>query len=731
MERPEDDREELALRPVEEPADGEESLPLDPEVAAPPTEAVVATQKRRSGRFGAALKHVARWSPRWGRWAAEGVCLLVVLCAAWHSVNYVSMRYPVVDSSIYASCAFHLKAGKVLYKEVWEHKVPGVYLLDWLALSVGDGTFHAIHQMERLFAVGATLCLYLYIRFAFSSFFLASANALLLPMYLYAPAVHEGGNLTEEYAAAFVLAAVVLGLLAHKASRWGLLAAVGAGAFLSMATLTKEPFALSAAAWALLVVVGQGGWKYRLSRAGACAVGALLPLAALGIWLGANSALGDFAEVFSYNLNYGKTLDRPDGFIEAFRVNLNEANRVFLARTVVGRVLFLIGLASMASARFRRRCGQLPVVAAVAFAAEFAGTMLSPLHYPHYYMQLATSFLALMACGAAFLAFSFDRLRAAKGAPVAIALLAGLLLFDSGAVMSYLDQLRKPWGRLAQTAIPQYIQAQSAPEATLWAGSGWTSRFYVDSQRPSPVRYFYLLDWTLMDTYRSTRQEKLAGLAADLQANPPTYIAATDGTLDYLGELGLRPWLTRNYRRTHVQDGAATLYEWVGDKEAVAVHTEDDVGGPARFSVYRFPASVSRLQSVEMRRPDDVYDALKISVPLTDGVLTTEDGVNLRVTDNAQLRVEGVWEAAGEGQVWFRARADDSLKLFVDGELAVNLGGYHAFPETRTSRPLRIGPGPCRIVVDYFEWGGPAGFEVSWSADGSRFRPLVVGDRLP
>lgn len=491
----------------------------------------------------------------------EILLLLILSGVAWHAVNYATGLHPDADSGIYSACAQHLKAGKALYREVWEHKVPGVYLLDWAALALGDGTMRAIHQMERLFAVAAALLLYLVVRLAFANPALAFVIALLLPLHLYHPNIHQGGNLTEEYAVVFVLAGIGAVLLAQRAGRRpGALLIAGAGLCFGLATLTKEPFLFSSVAWFALAVAAPGlGARARCARGACFLLGALVPVVLLGGWLAWRGAFGNWMDVFSYNAHYS-ALQQREGPFETIRLSLLSASSNLLAVMTVTRVLFLFGLVSLFSRPFRERTGSLPVFAALAFVMELAGTMVSTLRIPHYYMQMAPSFLLVAGCGAGFLAFSFERQRVAKPA-VALAIVAAVLFFDGRACADFVTRLKAPWTRVPPSPLAVYISAHSTPQDTIWAGSGYNARLYVETGRNAPSRWFYLFDWTFLDTRGSTAKEKARRLAAELQANPPRFIVGNTSTADYLRDIGLGEWLVDTYTIADPREGPMFLYE--------------------------------------------------------------------------------------------------------------------------------------------------------------------------
>ena len=88
-------------------------------------------------------------------------------------------------------------------------------------------------------------------------------------------------------------------------------------------------------------------------------------------------------------------------------------------------------------------------------------------------------------------------------------------------------------------------------------------------------------------------------------------------------------------------------------------------------------------------------------------------------------------KALGQSQLRFRVHADDGCRLYLDGRLTLDHGGIHSVRQGVQAGPFLLSPGPHRIVLDYFEWGGEAGVLVEFAAGKGQFQPLVAGQQLP
>ena len=307
-------------------------------------------------------------------------------------------------------------------------------------------------------------------------------------------------------------------------------------------------------------------------------------------------SFGDWLDVFSYNMNYAAGLARPEGVLQAVRLNFISASDNVFEVTMTMRILLGVGILSLLYVPFLRRHAYLPVAVSAAFAMEFIGTMVSPLRIAHYYMQVVPSFVLLSAYGADFAKSIVANLKIPEWVLVILVALS-LFVFDFDTCDDYLNRLKAPQVRAQVGPVAKYIMTNSRPDDTIWATSGHNSRFYIETRRLSPTKYFYLLDWTFLDTMKSTGEEKKALVAADLRRSPPKFIVMNRTTTDYIRSLGLRRWMNLNYVKTDVQDGPVSLYERVymtAEEEARQARIRARVG---RAFAVPLPAEIARVDT--------------------------------------------------------------------------------------------------------------------------------------
>jgi 4-amino-4-deoxy-L-arabinose transferase-like glycosyltransferase len=501
-------------------------------------------------------------------------CAALAAVVAWNCLNQVSDRPAGHDSGIFSACALHTLEGRAIYRQAWDHKPPMVYMLDALALKLGDGTINAIRTMERLFAAAGALGLFLLVRRVYASSLLALGATLLGLFLFYWPATFEEGNFTEEYAAIMVLAAALCCELslgrpgeapppAWRARLWlGL-----AGAGFAAAGLTKEPFFFSALPWAAYALLrGWTSWRAAAARAGWMALGCLVPVLAALAWLGAQGSIGAWGEIISYNLGYAYAPE-PGGSLKLAERLVGHGVRawvhgLYLSR--VGLVAVLLGLGGLAWRSFLRRHGFFPLAAAAGLVGSFLGIALSGKFHGHYYMQLAPA-VALVAAGGGALAVEAARSVRWWFPAIGAALLALVFYaWDLDRCWYFHRLLARPGRPYAgDEPVAAELRRRARPGDELWAPDGNRARLYLETRMLCPTRHLYAPDLVLYGFKPGSQQAGMRELRADLQARPPRFMVLSElSDLDFYAPVGLRPWVEANYVEACVgrgQEGATRI----------------------------------------------------------------------------------------------------------------------------------------------------------------------------
>jgi hypothetical protein len=209
---------------------------------------------------------------------------------------------PSLDAAVFALVGVRIRDGSMPYRDMWDHKPPGVYLIEALGQAILPWldpwlvgwfltfvfTSIAILLIDRL----------LLRRLApFSAF--CWSLICLLGVALYPVAL--GGGLTESFALLPLLSALWLVAVRSRSLR----AAAEIGCVLSVACLISLQSLPAAAVLAVAAVAGEGGLGAFARRGAAAVVGGLVLPALVLLWLVVGGVAGDaFDQIVTYNAAY-------------------------------------------------------------------------------------------------------------------------------------------------------------------------------------------------------------------------------------------------------------------------------------------------------------------------------------------------------------------------------------------------------------------------------------------
>ena len=485
--------------------------------------------------------------------------LVILFFIAWQCLDSVSDSYVRVDSGAFSSVAYHLLHGKVLYKDAWDHKQPGIHFLNYLSLLLGENSINSIRFMERIFAVCAVFCVYS-LCFRISKSRLQSLFfSLLFLVVFYHPIIFEGGNYTEEYAAVFVLLGVNFVIAAINSSHGRIKYALclGSGFFFSCAVFFKEPFIISAIPWFLFLVL-QGGLsrKSRWYQALFFFLGAFIPFLFVMTYLLINQAFFDWFHLFDYNRAYRELGQKPGkGFLEMAYTHLKIVERNYFGRVIVLKIAFSLGVFSLFDRKYLEisRWVGLPLVGM--FLLEYLLIEWMGRTHAHYYLQIIGSYVLVACLGFHYLRYKIKAWKIHSPAVVVFTIL-GLFIFDFPDIKTFTDDISQPTQRYKRGAAAKYIQAHSEPDETIWACGPLTSRMYLEAERLSPTKYLYSFEHLFISTKGSTKEQKMALMNEQLRANPPKFIVwGYQNPKKYPHYVAsVYPWIQKNYRELDVRD---------------------------------------------------------------------------------------------------------------------------------------------------------------------------------
>ncbi len=502
--------------------------------------------------------------PQWRSYAKIGFVFLscgLIVSLAWRSLHFYSYHRLFTDSSVFISVSQHINAGKVLYQEVWDHKPPIIYTLNSLALTFGTQPADSIRTMERCLAVLAHLAFYFALLIFLRNTLIALLSTVAFHFIFYEPQIFQGGNLTEEYGVYFLTFALLfLALLYHKPRKGQSLFCLSAGICFSLAALTKEPFVLSLLGWSIIPIL------YAENRKQACLLslyfyaGVILPLGLTLLVFLFWGNFGDWIDVIHYNLQYVKQAEAPQ------TSQLHQFYTYLIKPCWTLSFFSWLGILSVFFYSFVKKTSHLPWVVLFAFIMDCLATMLSGYDIGHYYLQPAYSYVFLTAIGLAFL---WDILKRLSVSPLWIILLLFVLLpsLDKDSIMRYKRRVTLPYRDARIGPITQKINETKEEQDQLWASFGEHAKYYVESQLLSPTKYLYIYEHSFLDTFQTTREEKIKRLTNDLKESPPRFIILSSDSLQRMKRMGLVKlveWIQSHYQRDWgVQEQNTYLYHFI------------------------------------------------------------------------------------------------------------------------------------------------------------------------
>lgn len=473
----------------------------------------------------------------------------------------ILVRLPILsvplerDEGAYAYVAWRMLHGEVPYRDVFDHKPPGIFVV-YAAAIAGLGTSAEAIHLAAAFYNAATTALVILLAARLYGLAAGVLSGLLYAVSSTAPAYNGNAANTEFFLVLPMLAAVLLMWGAVSRDRSGGL--LFAGGLAAGASMLFKPSAAPVVCFLVLAILVQRcllGRRFMvgMSECGIFVLGALCPM---GITLGLFAALGaskDFYEaVVLYNAAY-----RAEVTLEGARDMLGY---VFRMGVLSQSVFWLFGLVGLAGTLLWRR--REDVYASGFVLASAAGVAMGGWFLPHYLFLMLPA--AAVVAGRAASGIVYNRTittrpRAARYAALGF-LAAVMVAVPLGADWEYFFILSP-----AQAArmlyrgnpfalsddIADYLrQHTSAKEKIFIVGSEPQVLFLA--QRRTATRYPYIYPLTQATATALERQREAID---SLRTAPPAYILVAiydmsivmrpNAPQEFFEELG--PLVTRDY----------------------------------------------------------------------------------------------------------------------------------------------------------------------------------------
>ena len=454
------------------------------------------------------------------RVGAVAVPLLVLVSLVVLLPNHPAGRDPAEDSGVFFYAAQRLLDGGAPYRDIWDHKPPGVYFVDAIGIALGRQT--GVWLVQLAFLIAAVLIGYraLSREFGVAGGLVGSVAWLVaLPRLFLSDAAQT--SFVEFYALPLQFGVLLLFGVPLTRSR-----ALGIGVLGGAALLFKPT--LVGIVLAVVLVVLLRSRRAAVMPLVLIAIGALVPLAIVVVWAAARGVLGDMVDqAVVYNRAYAgfaPLSDRIDAVVLGLRLTLPSG----LAVVAVGAWLYAIAS--------RRWAPPLLAIALVALPLEIALSTWGRGY--HYYF---IPWLPAMAILTAFAASEVQRALPSRLARPALATLVLLMSVQPALLVTRLA-LTTADGRIRSAAA--FVAANSRPQDTvlIW-GSHAEVLFLAD--RLSPTRYVY--QYAAVSTRGYGTPARVEELLADLRRARPALIvdASRDSFVTPPLDLaGLRAWVS-------------------------------------------------------------------------------------------------------------------------------------------------------------------------------------------
>lgn len=424
--------------------------------------------------------------------------LLSLLSIAVLVPNHPAGRDPAEDSGVFFYAAQRLLDGGAPYRDIWDHKPPGVYFVDAVGLALGRQTGVWLVQVASL--VAAALLGFRALRRVFGA---AAALVGSVAWLVTVPRLFlEYGqtSFVEFYALPLQFGALLLlkDLRTLSTGRAIAIGSLGGAAFLLKPTLVGIWLAIG-------LVMLLRGRRSAVMPLALVAVGALVPIAFVVAWAAARGVLGEMVDqALVYNRAYAAFAplsDRVDAVLSGLRLTLPSG-------------LALIAVAAWLYALLtRRHAPTLLGVALLAFPIEIALSTWGRGY--HYYF---IPWLPAMAILTSFAASEVLRNVPARLArPVLV--LGVLAMCVLPALLVARLALTTDEGRAR--AAGAYLAANTKPDDTVLIWGSHTEVLFLAGRR-SPTRYVY--QYAALATRGYATPARVEELLTDLRRERPALI---------------------------------------------------------------------------------------------------------------------------------------------------------------------------------------------------------------
>ncbi len=489
--------------------------------------------------------------------------LLLVLSYLLHLPSSPHVSPMGADSGIFAYGAEQMLDGKLLYRDVWDHKPPAVFYVNALAILIGGSTPWSIWWIGVAWVAMVSIAFFFLLRLLTGRVYAAVGALILLASILY-PAFYLDGNFSEVYS---LLPQLFIFFVAYayfhsSKKRWifilGLLTAI--------TMLFKQTYTATGLASFIVILVfrwRKGDWRSVGSALVNFTSGLLLPILSVILLWWAKGAWSDFIDAtLLFNLDYAQAGLSFRNLYATFRtlVVLQPMSTIVLL-CLSGLVLFVVDCVIPGARDEKKEVSgseksghscvsfesrQSAWTAACMYLAvpiEICFLFLSGRNFGHYFLTPLPVFVGgtTLALSQAIPSLS-TRIQRSKSVSAAWTAMMVLLLVAWGVevsakVLPSVEQLRDVevtfQGEVPLQPVRKYIVENSTSDDSVLVWGVHPALNFITNRR-SPTRFLNPI--ALLYPTRA-QDSKLAIFITDLENDPPELILAHNDYAAYLTQV--------------------------------------------------------------------------------------------------------------------------------------------------------------------------------------------------
>lgn len=411
------------------------------------------------------------------------------------------------DASVYAYMGSLLLESKIPYIDGWDHKGISLYLINALGYLIGFKNYIGIRILELLLIGFSFIQIFksLTIRYSKKMALLAVTFGLLTLRYFF-----DGGNLTEEYGALFVLLSLALVLKKEMLSRdWVIIGALFVINFTIRANLISFWIALF---FTLIYTkaIQEKTPKKLLTPLLYMGIGTLTTVGILAIYFIITNSFNEFYHAaFTYNFSYSKqSVTQVVGSI------IKSTRRYEVSLLLI--ITVLISIVSF----IKKKHSFIGILLLLWIPIELYFGNMSGKLFAHYYMM----WVPIIVLATVYIIDYFKGILLQKEQQFIVLITAVFLFFQIPIfnVLGSYKQLLTKSNPTKNEAIAAHINAHYAAETILVWGN--ESAIYNLTKKYTTVPYFYQ---TLFKIKSSLTEGMIAEFTEKIKKSPPHIIVDT------------------------------------------------------------------------------------------------------------------------------------------------------------------------------------------------------------